>query len=82
MGTELKDLTGYRSGTVIYLEIKKGKEEMKTLELKNNILGNVMCMKRLTRVTKRCGKLLSKENYFGDIWFSGVKNTRRQYLRE
>ena len=27
------------------------------------------------RVTKGCGKMLSNETYFAEIWFSGVKTT-------
>ena len=56
--TELKDMNFSMLGTILYLDIQKVKDSMKTLELQQDIVGTVSCMKRLTRVTNWCDQLL------------------------
>ena len=53
--TDIKNVSCYRLGAMLYLEIQKGKEEMNKSEFQNQIGGNMMCMKRLTRGKKGCG---------------------------
>ena len=55
-----------------YIEIQRGKEEMNIYKFQQYIGGNAVFMKRLMRSTKVCDKLTSNDNYFADIWFSGV----------
>ena len=57
LGTEMKNVACSRWGTMLHLEIQKGKE----------------AMKRLAVATKGCGKLTSNDTYFSDSWFSSVK---------
>ena len=71
----IKNVACYRLGTMLYLEIQKGKEAMKTSEFQQQIGRTVACMKRLMMATKGCDQLTSNETYFYDIWFSGVKTT-------
>ena len=70
---ELNSVACYRLENMLYLYIKKGKEEMETSPFKKYIGGTVACMKKLTRVKKGCVQLLSSDTYFYDIWFRGVK---------
>ena len=62
-------------GTLLQLEIQKGKEAKKTSNFKKYLGVNTACMKRLKIATKGCGKLTSNDTYFVDIWFSGVKRS-------
>ena len=58
-GMELNNVACYRLGDMLYLEIQRGKEEMKTSEFQQETGGTTACTKRLMRSTKECGKLLS-----------------------
>ena len=60
-------------GTMLHLEIQKGKEVMKTFNFQKDIVGTAACTKRLMMDIKGCGQLTSNDNYFPDIWFGGVK---------
>ena len=62
-----------RLGTMLYLEIQKEKEDMKTPEFQKSLGETAACMKRLSVATKGCGKLTSNDTYFSGSWFSGVK---------
>ena len=42
----------YRLGTMLYLEIQKGKEAMETSEFQQNVGGTAECMKSLMVDTK------------------------------
>ena len=62
-----------RLGTILHLEIQKGKEVMKTLTFQKYIGGTAACTKRLMMDTKGYGQLTSNDTYFSDSWFSGVE---------
>ena len=47
----------YRLGTILYLDLKKGGEETKTSEFKQDIGGTVECTKIIIRGTKGCGQM-------------------------
>ena len=47
LGTEMKDLACSRFGTMLHLDIQKGKEYKKTSNFQNDIGGTTTCMKRL-----------------------------------
>ena len=55
---------------------------MKTSQFKQDIGWIASLMKRLMIGTKECGQLSSKINFFGDSWFSGLKNIRSKVFRE
>ena len=74
LGTEMKNDPCSRLGTMLHLEIQKGKEAKKTSKCQNVLGGTTACMKRLDISTKECGQLTSNDIYFDDIWFSSVKN--------
>ena len=57
-----------RVGAMLYLDIQKREEAMKTSKFQNFLVGTTVCMKRLDISTKRCGQLTSN-----DSWFSSVK---------
>ena len=48
MGTEINIVACSRLGTMLYLDIQKGKEVMKTLTFQKDIGGTAECIKRLT----------------------------------
>ena len=73
MGTEMKNVICSRLGTMLYLDIQKDKETMKTLTLQKYIGSNAACMKRLMMATKGCGKMTSNDTYFYDIWFNRIR---------
>ena len=73
LGTEMKNMACSRLGTMLHLDIQKGKEAMKTSNFHNIIGGTTAWMKRLAIATKGCGQLTSNHNYFADSWFSSVK---------
>ena len=62
-----------RLGTMLHLEIQKGKKAMKTSDFQNVLGGTDACIKRLAIATKGCGQLTSNDTYFADNWFSYVK---------
>ena len=64
-----------RLGKNLHLEIQKGEEAMKTLELQKYVGGTDACMKRLSIATKGCGQLTLSDTYFDDSWFSSIKTT-------
>ena len=44
-------------GTMLYLEIQKGKESMKTSEFQQFIRGMSACTRRIIKVNKGCGQI-------------------------
>ena len=75
LGTEMNNVTCSRLGTMLYLEIQKGKEDMKKSKFQSVLGGTAACMKRLAISTKGCGQLTSNDTYFADSWFSSVKTS-------
>ena len=73
LGTEMKNVACSRLGTMLHLEIQKGKEATKKSTFQSELGGNAACMKRLAIANKGCGQLTSKDTYFADSWFSSVK---------
>ena len=73
--TEMNNISCYRLGATLHLDIQKGEEAMKTSEFQKYLRGTVACTKRLTMATKGCVQLTSKYTYFPDIWFGGVKTS-------
>ena len=65
-GTETKDVNFSRLGTMLHIEIKQGKEDIKTSTFQKDIGGTAVCMKRLMMATKGCGQLTSNGTYFYD----------------
>ena len=47
-----------RLGTMLHIEIQKGKEAMNTSNFKQQIGGTVACIKILMMATKGCGQLM------------------------
>ena len=60
-----------RLGTMLHLEIQKGKEAMKTLEFQKYFQGTAVCMNRLLIASKGCGQLTSNDTYFSDSYKNG-----------
>ena len=58
---------------MLYLEIQKGKEAMKTSKFQKDIGGTTACMKILDIATKGCGQMTSNDTYFSDRWFGSIK---------
>ena len=75
LGTEMKNVECSRLGTMLHLEIQKGKKAMKTSNFQNVLGGTAACIKRLAIATKGCGQLTSEDTYFADSWFSSVKTS-------
>ena len=69
----MKNVVCSRLGTMLHLEIQKGKEAMKKSKFQSVLGGTAACMKRLAIATKGCGQLTSNDTYFSDSWFSYVK---------
>ena len=72
-GTEMKNVACSRLGTMLHLEIQKGKEATKKSKSQSVLGGTATCMKRLAISTKGCGQLTSNGTYFDNSWFSSVK---------
>ena len=60
-------------GTMLHLDIQKGKEATKTSKFQNVLGGTTTCMRRLDIATKGRDQLTSNNTYFSDSWFSSVK---------
>ena len=60
-------------GTMLRLEIQKGKYAMKTSTFQKHIRGTAPCTNRIMMNKKGCGQLTSNGVYFYYIWFGGVK---------
>ena len=73
LDTKMENMECSRLGTMLHLEIQKGKEAMKKSRFQSVLGGTVACMKRLAISTKECGQLTSNDTYFSDNWFSYVK---------
>ena len=67
---------------MLYIDIKKGKESMKTLKFQQDILGTAACMNRITKDNKGFGELSSNNNSVYDIWFSWIEKWRRKMERD
>ena len=72
LGTEIKNMAFSRLGTMLHLDIQKGKEAMKISKFQNVLGGTTVCMKILDIATKGCGQLTSNNTYFADSWFCSV----------
>ena len=72
LGTEIKNVAFSRLGTMLHLEIQKGKEDTKASNFQQETGGTSGCIKRLIMDTKGCNQLMSNDTYFSDSWFSGV----------
>ena len=57
MGTDINNVDFSRLGTMLHLDIQKGKEAMNMSEFQKYIGGTTVCMKRLAIATKGCGQL-------------------------
>ena len=66
LGTDTKNMVCSRLGTMLQLEIQKGKEAMKKSKFQNVLGGAAECTKRLAIATKGCGQLTSNDTYFSD----------------
>ena len=69
----MKNVACSRLGTMLYLEIQKGKEAMKILGFQKDIRGTAECMRILEMDNKVCAQLTQNYTYFSDIWFSRLK---------
>ena len=58
---ELKNVACSRLGTMLYIDIQKGREALKTSKFQNVLGGTTACMKRLDIDTKGCGQLTSND---------------------
>ena len=57
----MNNMACLRLGTMLYLDIQKGKEAMKTSTPRKYIGGTTVHMKRLAIATKGCGQLTSND---------------------
>ena len=55
-----------RLGTMLHLDIQKGKEDNKAKKFQQHIRGTTACMKRLIMDTKGCDQMMSNGTYFSD----------------
>ena len=78
----MKNVAFSRLGTMLHIEIQKGKEAMKTSEFQFFLGGTTACIRRLAIDTKGCGQLTSNDAYFANSWFSSVKLLRRWRLQD
>ena len=58
---------------MLHIEIQKGKEAMMELRFQQEFVGTSACTKRLMMDTKVYRQMISRDTYFSDSWFSGVK---------
>ena len=79
LGADTKNEACFWLGTMLHLDIQKGKEATKTSTFQKYIGGTAACMRRLRMDTKGCGQMTSNYTYFSDSWFSGVK-TVEEYM--
>ena len=71
--TEIKNIDFYRLGTMLYLDIQKGKEATKAEKFQQHI-GGTAAWKNIPMIAKKgCGQVMSNDTYFAEIWFRGVK---------
>ena len=66
LGTKMNNVACSMFSTMLYLEIQKGKEAMKTSEFQKYLGGTTACMRILAMATKWCGQLISNDTYFTD----------------
>ena len=71
--TELNNSEFSRLGYILYLDIKRGNESMKSFSFQQQIRKEADCMKRIMRATKGCGQLSSNYTFFADICLRVVK---------
>ena len=57
VGIDMKNVAFSRLGTMLHIEIQKGKEAMKISEFQNFLGGTTACIRRLAIDTKGCGQL-------------------------
>ena len=58
---------------MLYLEIQKGKEAMKTSEFQKYLGGTASYTKRRLTADKGCGQLTSNDTESADVLFSSLK---------
>ena len=58
---------------MLYLNIQKGKEVMKTSDFQKGFEVTAGGTKRITKATKGRGRMLSNYILFHDSWFSGIR---------
>ena len=63
---------------MLYLDIQKGKEEIKASYFQQNTGGKAACMNKLMQGTKGCGQILSNGTLLADSWFNGVKTAEKE----
>ena len=67
LGTEMKNVACSRLGTMLHLDIQKGKEAMNTSKPQKDTRDTNVCMERLAVANKGCGRtvtrLRSEERY-------------------
>ena len=61
LGNKMKNVACSRLGTMLHLEIQKGKEAMKKSKFQSVLVGTAACMKRLAIAIKGCGQLTSND---------------------
>ena len=61
LGTEMKNVACSRLGTMLHLDIQKGKEATNTSNFQKYLGDTAVCMMRLMVDTKMCGQLTSND---------------------
>ena len=57
----MKNVVCSKLGTMLHLDIQKGKQDIKMLKIHEILRGTTACMKILAFATKGCGQLTSKD---------------------
>ena len=73
LGAKMKHVACSRLGTMLHLDIQKGKQATKTSIFQKYLRGTEACIKIRMMAKKGCGQLTSNDTYFYEIWFNGVK---------
>ena len=63
---------------MLYLEIRKGKEAMKSSDFQQQIGWTAATINRTTKATKGFVQMSSKYTFFDDSWFRGVKTAEEE----
>ncbi len=85
LGTEMKCVACPKTGIMLGLEIQRGKNEMKKLELHKKLGATSSCVARLAGLTSGSGQPHEDANHFevfaGDSWFSSVRTAEYMSTR-
>ena len=73
LGTEMNNVACSRLGTMLYLDIQRGKDDMKTSIFLKYLGGTAVCIRRIMMDIKGCDELTSIDTHFYDNWSIGVK---------